>query len=167
MSRSALTPTNVPSGASDPTFPTLKAGDLFWRSDLKVLRQYDGSGWLTIGPNEICQTFGIPGTLATQVGKSGFYLPYAATMVTCWAGVDTAPTGAAVIVDVNKNGTTVFSTQSNRPTIAVSTTFSGLVTNMNTTAFAASDKCTVDLDQVGSTVAGADLTVGVLWRKIG
>lgn len=78
------------------------------------------------------------------------------------ASVGTAPTGASVIVDVNVDGTTIFTTQGNRPTIAVSTSTSGLVTNMNTTSVATGSYLTVDIDQIGSTVTGADLCVQVM-----
>jgi hypothetical protein len=36
------------------------------------------------------------------------------------ASVDTAPTGATLIVDVNLAGTTIFTTQASRPAIAIS-----------------------------------------------
>lgn len=77
------------------------------------------------------------------------------------ASVGTAPTGASVIIDINVDGTTIFSTQANRPTIAVSTNTSGLVSNMNTTTVANGSYMTVDIDQIGSTVAGSDLTVQI------
>ena len=77
------------------------------------------------------------------------------------ASVGTAPTGAAIIVDIKINGTTIFTTQANRPTIAVSTNTSGNVTNMDVTSVAAGDYLTVDVAQVGSTVAGSDLSVQV------
>ena len=73
----------------------------------------------------------------------------------------TAPTGAAIICDVNKNGTTIFTTQSNRPQIAASAQAGAEITNMDITAFAVGDVLTVDIDQVGSTVIGSDLTVVV------
>lgn len=101
------------------------------------------------------------GTLATGTGKARFYVEEACVIKSVRASVNTAPTGAAILVDVNKNGTTIWSTQGNRPTIAISGFTSGSVTNMNTTALAAGDYLTVDIDQVGSTVAGADLTVTV------
>lgn len=68
---------------------------------------------------------------------------------------DTAPTGAALIVDVNKNGTTIFTTQGNRPTIAID----GHADDSGTpdvTSVAEGDRLSVDIDQVGSTVAGGD-----------
>jgi len=76
----------------------------------------------------------------------------------------TAPTGAAILVDVNVDGTTIFSTQSNRPTIAISGN-EGNTTTFNTTTIAdGAHYITVNVDQIGSTVAGSDLTVTV-WMK--
>jgi len=76
----------------------------------------------------------------------------------------TAPTGAAILVDVNVDGTTIFSTQSNRPTIAISAN-EGNTTTFNTTTIAdGAHYITVNIDQIGSTVAGSDLTVTV-WMK--
>jgi hypothetical protein len=61
---------------------------------------------------------------------------------------------------VNKNGTTIFTTQANRPTIAISgnTDESGVP---DVTALADGDYLEVDIDQIGSTVAGSDLTVQI------
>lgn len=75
---------------------------------------------------------------------------------------DTAPTGASLIVDVNKNGTTIFTAQANRPEIAID----GHADDSGTpdvTAIAAGDRLSVDVDQVGSTVAGGnDLLVVIV-----
>ena len=77
------------------------------------------------------------------------------------ASVGTAPAGASIIIDINKNGTTIFTTQGNRPAIAAAANTSGNVTNMDVTSVASGEYLTVDIDQVGSTTAGADLTVQV------
>lgn len=77
------------------------------------------------------------------------------------ASVGVAPAGASVIVDVNKNGTTIFTTQANRPTIAAAANTSGNVTNMDVTTVAAGEYLTIDIDQIGSTTAGSDLTVQI------
>jgi hypothetical protein len=101
--------------------------------------------------------------LAVGTGAQRFYAPYACTIVQVRASVVTAPTGASLIVDVNKNGVTIFGTQSARPTIAASslTAVSGTPT---VTTLAAGDYLTVDIDQIGSTVAGGYLTVTVTVR---
>lgn len=107
--------------------------------------------------------FSKAGSLATGVGTHRLYNDTGSTLTikAVRASVGTAPTGAAIRVDVNINGSTIFSTQANRPNIAASTNTSK-VTNMNTTTIADGSYFTVDVDAVGSTVAGADLTVQVL-----
>lgn len=82
-----------------------------------------------------------------------------------YAMVNTQPTGAAVIVDVNKNGTTIFTTQSNRPQIAVSTNGDASGTP-DVTSITTGDYLTVDVDQIGSTVAGSDLVVSVRLQRV-
>lgn len=97
--------------------------------------------------------------LATRTASPSLWFRRAGRIVGVKLRVDTAPTGAAIIVDVNVNGTTIFTTQANRPTIAISGTSSTYVTNMNTTAVAADSYITVNIDQVGSTNPGQGLTV--------
>lgn len=76
--------------------------------------------------------------------------------------VGKAPTGADVIFDVNKNGTTIYSTQGNRPKVTATNTVGALATP-DVTTLAAGDVLTVDVDQVGSTLPGglATLTIGL------
>jgi len=120
-----------------------------------------GGGGITSGE----RTFSIPGTLTTGSGSLRMYFTKAATVTNVWASVATAPTGASVIFDVNKNGTTIFSTQGNRPTIAISG-FVDVTSTPDVTAVAAGDYVTVDVDQVGSTIAGANAVVGVEFTEV-
>ena len=83
-------------------------------------------------------------------------LPAAIHGVLVTAG--TAPTGASLILDVNKNGTTIFTTQANRPTISAGSQASSIATP-DITSVATNDYITVDIDQIGSSVAGSDLVV--------
>lgn len=111
-------------------------------------------------PNSFCATFGKDGVCAVATGALRWYARGAWTITQVRASVGTAPTGASLIVDVNKNGTTIFTTQSNRPTIAASG-FTDLADAINVSALADGDYLTVDTDQVGSSVAGSNLTVQV------
>ena len=107
-------------------------------------------------------SFAVVGTLATGTDKAPTIVaPCTLTIVKVKVVVKTAPTGATLIVDVNKNGTTIFTTQGGRPSIAIGDTTDDSDTP-DVTALAETDKITVDIDQVGSTVAGADLTVEVI-----
>ncbi|MEU4534397.1 hypothetical protein AB0G15_05985 [Streptosporangium sp. NPDC023825] len=107
--------------------------------------------------------YSVTGAVTTGAGTYRVYNDTGRTLTisSVRASVGTAPTGASLIVDVHKNGTTIFTTQSARPTIAVSTNTSKSTT-MDVTTWADGDYLTVDVDQVGSTVAGANLTVQVV-----
>lgn len=104
--------------------------------------------------------FSNTGALSVQTGTHRMYVEHGSTILAVRAAVGTAPTGAAILVDVNKNGTTIFTTQANRPSIAAAG-FTALAAAVNVPALAPGDYLTVDVDQVGSTVAGSDLTVTV------
>lgn len=109
-------------------------------------------------PSAYVPLFSRQGPLTVLAGTHRYYVESNATISTVRAAVGTAPTGTSLIVDVNKNGTTIYGTQANRPTIAVSAnTATGGTASV--TSLAAGDYLTVDIDQVGSTVAGSDLTV--------
>jgi hypothetical protein len=106
------------------------------------------------------QVFTVPGTLSVGTGASKFYIPGAITLGNVRASVGTAPTGTDIIIDVNKNGSTVFTTQQNRPKIYAGQT---LVSNStpNITEFNEGDYITVDVDQIGSLNPGQNLTVQI------
>jgi hypothetical protein len=99
----------------------------------------------------------IDGTLTSGTRKSAnVVMPFGFTPT----GVDLyatgAPTGAAIIVDINENGTTLFST---RPQINASSNTEAGTHAFNDTDIAMGSNVTVDLDQVGSTFAGSGLTI--------
>jgi hypothetical protein len=107
-------------------------------------------------------SFAVTGTLTTGADKAPTIVaPCTLTITKVKLVVKTAPTGAAIIVDVNKNGTTIFTTQANRPSIAIGAT-TGDSGTPDVTGLAEGDKLTIDIDQVGSTIAGADLTIEVV-----
>jgi len=99
----------------------------------------------------------VKGTVAvgTEQGAT-FRMKRATTVEDVELHVKTAPTGAALIVDINEAGTTLFAT---KPEIDISGTTEDNNHAFSDTALAAAAELTMDVDQVGSTVAGADLTV--------
>jgi hypothetical protein len=108
-------------------------------------------------------TFTRTGALSAPiVGAIRWYPGRAITIIAVRASVGTAPVGGSVIADVNKNGTTIFTTQSNRPTIAAGT-FTDLADAINVAAVGAGEYLTADVDQVGPTTPGSDLAVTVVY----
>jgi hypothetical protein len=106
--------------------------------------------------------FSRAGSLIVATGAGRFYVPRAREIIGVVAAVGTAPTGSTILVDVNKNGTTIFTTQGARPSIAIGATKVASAAVPAVTTVVAGDLLSVDIDQVGSTIPGADLTVIVL-----
>jgi hypothetical protein len=104
--------------------------------------------------------FGISGTITTGTNQTlAWVVPQSMTIVKAYAYVKTAPTGASIIIDINKNSTSIWNTnQANRLTIAAAAN-SGTQTSFDTTALSEGDVLTLDIDQIGSTVAGDALTI--------
>lgn len=103
-------------------------------------------------------------TVRTGVGR--FVIPVGTwDIVAVAAMVNTVPTGATTLkIDVNKNGTTIYGTQANRPIWAASAN-AATVGAHSVTSVTAGDYLTVDIDDVGSTIAGKDLDVVILLQR--
>lgn len=88
-------------------------------------------------------------------------LPQTLTATSVLLSVGTAPDGSEIIVDILKNGTTIFST---KPQIADGATSGGGSAVFSTTSFSLNDVIKYNIDQVGSTTPGADLTIGLVFK---
>lgn len=108
-------------------------------------------------------TLSIPGTLVAALGTIRFPLWRNITILNVVAQLGTAPTGAAAIFDVSLSGTTIFTTQANRPTVAAGA-LQDLTSVPDVTTAPAGGYLTVDVDQVGSTVAGADAVIVIEYQ---
>lgn len=108
-------------------------------------------------------SFSYTGTIASYSGDFRWYNDTGRTLTisVVRASLGTAPAGSSAIFDVLKNGSTIFTTTANRPTIAAAanTAVSG---TPDVTAVANGEYLTVNISQVGSTTPGADLTLTVV-----
>lgn len=97
-----------------------------------------------------------------------FRSPEARTFVGVRLGASTAPTGADLIVDIKKNGTSIFLDAASRLKIVAGskTSVGGTYTlAAGFTGFADDDEITIDVTQVGSTIAGAGVVLTLIWYK--
>lgn len=124
-----------------------------------------GPDGMFVPPVEDVAVFTRTGVLTIGTGVSRWRFPFAASLLGVSAAVGVAPTGTSIIVDVNKNGTTIFTTQANRPTIPISTFHSGTEDVPDVTTIVAGDYLTIDRDQVGSTIAGEELTIFIRYTR--
>lgn len=96
-----------------------------------------------------------------DTGRTLTFTKIRASCGTAPTGTTSTPiTGASLVCDVNVSGSTIWPTQSQRVNIQ-SGVNTGAVTTFGTTTIADGSYMTVDIDFVGSTVAGSDLTVEV------
>ena len=104
--------------------------------------------------------------LTVGTAKATFRMPYAFTLTDIRASVTTAPTGQGLIADVNVNGSTLMTTDKlDIDATEKSTETAANAPALTTTLLFDDDEITVDIDQVGSTVAGAGLKVYLIGRK--
>lgn len=125
----------------------------------------DGNPITGVATGGTITTFSLPGQVFQESGRQRQYFAFRSAILGIQAAVHVAPTGAAIIVDVNKSGSTIFADPATRPTIPISGNVS-TVTVPTDTIIEPGEYLTVDVDQAGSTIPGGDLTVMVRWREI-
>jgi hypothetical protein len=104
--------------------------------------------------------------LTTGTAKATFRMPYGFELTEVRANVTTAPTGSLLTVDINENGTTILSTKLTIDAGEETSTTAAIPVVISDTTLADDAKITIDIDTVGSTVAGAGLKVWLIGRKI-
>lgn len=112
--------------------------------------------WISANPVAVWTR---PGTLAVERIAPRLYVPFACTIVKAYATIYTAPTGQAAIFDIHKGGVSIWATTpANRVQIAAGA-YTGTQTSFDTVTLAEGDQLDAYIDQVGSSAAGADLTI--------
>ena len=152
--------------AGDPANPT---GGFWWiyaKADGLYCMEDDGTvtGPLAVASTpERYYTFTVAGVLTAVPGVLRIYnlTGAALTISEVHLAVNTAPTGAAILVDVHENGVTIFTVQGNRPTI-LAAAFTGNTVVIDLPTWENDNYLQVDVDQIGAAVAGSDLTVTIV-----
>lgn len=100
--------------------------------------------------------------LTTGTAKVTFRMPYAFTVTGVRASVTTAPTGSTIEVDINEGGASILSTVLSIDASETSSETAATPAVISDSALADDAEITIDIDQVGSTVAGAGLKVAII-----
>lgn len=95
--------------------------------------------------------------LTAATNKAYFRSPKALTLTGVRISVLTAPTGSKLIVDIKKNGTTMLSTLLSIDISALTSVGASVPAVISVSSIASDDMITIDVTQVGSTIAGAGL----------
>lgn len=89
------------------------------------------------------------------------HLGGALTILGVYLDVTDAPAGDDIIVDIHKDGVTIFTVQANRPVITDGNT-SGNTTTIDVSSWADGEVLQMEIDNVGSGTAGSNLTVTIV-----
>ena len=101
------------------------------------------------------------GVIVTTTTLDGTWIPGRAGIITrVTLHRQTAGSAGSTIVDIHKNGTTIFTTQANRPTVTAAGGSDQIDAHidMDVTAFAADDRITLDVD-AAETGSAEDISV--------
>lgn len=122
----------------------------------------NNSGPIPVGYQQVL--FTIEGNLAVESSPFRIYnrTGVTRTLLEVFLSVSTAPVGNSVLVDVNKDGTTIFTTQSNRPSILDGST-EGSSILVDVTTWEHNSYLTIDVDQIGIASVGRDLVVHIVY----
>ena len=107
--------------------------------------------------------FTYPGNLVVGGGLLRLYnkTGVTQTIMEVFIAVSTAPTGASIKMDIHMDGVTIFTNQAHRPEIAAAG-FTGDALTIDVSAWADGSYLTAIVDQIGSTITGANLTIHVV-----
>lgn len=103
--------------------------------------------------------------LTTGTAKATFRMPFAFTLTGVRASVTTAPTGSVLTVDINEGGVSILSTKLTIDATEKTSTTAATAAVISDSALADDAEITIDIDTVGSTVAGAGLKVWLIGTK--
>lgn len=100
------------------------------------------------------------GDLAVATSVVTFRMPYAMTLTSVRANVVTAPTGSVATFDINETGSTILSTKITIDATEKTSQTAATAPVISDSALADDAEMTIDVDVIGSTIAGAG---GKIW----
>lgn len=104
--------------------------------------------------------------LTVGANKVTFRSPCAFTLTGVRASVNTAPTGSTLIVDINEAGTSVLSTKLSIDTSEKTSVIAASAAVISDSSIADDAEITIDIDQIGSTIAGKGLKVVLIGTRL-
>lgn len=104
-------------------------------------------------------------TLTTGNSKMTFRMPYAMTVTSVRANVNTAPTGSAITVDVKENGNSIMTGTKISIAAGTKTSVGSGTPVLTDTALADDSEVSIDILTVGSTFGGAGLKVTIIGTR--
>ena len=102
----------------------------------------------------------------TGTGVVTFRMPYAFELTEVRASAVTAPVGSTAIIDINEGGVSILSTAITLDAGEKTSETAATPPVISDSALADDAEITIDIDQVGSTTAGAGFKVTLIGRRV-
>lgn len=139
-------------------------------SSLKTFSINADTGEIEIGDFKPTEAYGgacSDETTDLEVGVATitFRIPYVFTVTGVRASVTTAPTGGPITVDVNESGTSILSTKLTIDAGEKTSKTAATPAVISDSALVDDAEITVDIDVIGSTIAGAGLKVWLIGSR--
>lgn len=140
-------------------------GMFAYMRDEDKLYRYTGSAWSEFTPGVVGSPFEMEiaisdetTALTTGTSKITFYAAMDATITEVFIGLSTQSSSGVVTADLNKNGSTMFSTN---PSIDANedTSLTGTAAVLSTTTWAKGNKMTADIDAAGTGAKGLKMII--------
>jgi hypothetical protein len=103
--------------------------------------------------------------LTTGAAKVTFRTPFAMTLTEVRANVKTAPTGSVLTVDINETGATILSTKITIDATEKTSETAAIPPIISNLSLSNDAEMTVDIDTIGSTIAGTGLKIWLIGSK--
>jgi len=109
---------------------------------------------------------GVNATLETDLALLGQYFPYDFLIEDVVLTLSDAPTGSSFVVDIKKNGVSIFSTLLSVDATELTSTTAAVPYVLSATTFAKGDLITFDVTQIGATLPGRYPVIAIIGRDI-
>jgi len=109
---------------------------------------------------------GVNATLESNLALLGQYFPYDFLIEDVVLTLSDAPTGSSFVVDIKKNGVSIFSTLLSVDATELTSVTAAVPYVLSTTTFAKGDLITFDITQIGATLPGRYPVIAIIGRDI-
>jgi len=103
--------------------------------------------------------------LVAAVSQAIIAAPEDMTITQVFAKVGTAPTGSTIVVDINVNSASILSTKLSIDATEKTSLTAATPVVISSSSLTQGDEIVIDIDQVGATITGKDLTIYILGTK--
>ena len=126
----------------------------------------DGNAWLDNTTSFVIACSDETSDLETGDDKAQLRLPFQFELTSISANVNTAPTGSTISIQVQEDGSDILSTPITIDISELTSESAAVPPVISDSTLAANSIISIDLDQIGSTIAGTGLKINLVGYRV-